>query len=138
MTQADEILEQLQSCGVSVRLDRGDLVLRPGSKIPDGLLEEVRQYKPDLVELLSSTWPPGDAEELIAAWDELGCPEIPLSPGITVSNLRTWFQPMATIEHMQGHMSVVRGFIYEGLPACELPAPFTIPGLFETDAGGGR
>jgi hypothetical protein len=129
MTQAVELSDKLQSCGVSVRLDRGELVLRPGSKIPQGLLEEVRQHKPDLVSLLSSTWPPTDAEELIAAWEEIGCPEIPLSPGISVSNLRTWFHPVSPTEHMAGRMEAVRGFIYEGIPSHEGPAEFTIPGL---------
>ena len=129
MTVAAVLLEQLQCCGVSVSLDRDELVLRPGSKIPVGLLAEVRQHKSDLVALLSSIWPPTDAEELISGWDELGCPEIPLSPGIAVSNLRTWFHPVSQTEHMSGHMEAVRGFIYEGIPSHEGPAEFTIPGL---------
>ena len=128
MTGAVALLEQLRRCGVSVSLDRDELVLRPGSKIPIGLLVEVRQHKSDLMALLSSTWPPTDAEELTTMWAELGSPEIPLSPGIAVSNLWTWFHPALPAKHMAEHMEAVRAFIYEGLPACEFPAVFTLPG----------
>ena len=41
MTQAIELLEQLRSCGVSVSLDHDELVLRPGNKVPSGLLPDV-------------------------------------------------------------------------------------------------
>ena len=130
---AVEVLERLESCGVSVSVDREELVLRPGSKVPPELLIEVRQHKRDLLALLAPTWPPTDAEELITVWDELGCPEIPLSPGIAVSNLRTWFHPALPAKHMAEHMVAVTGFIYEGLPAWEIPKAFTPPGLLEND-----
>ena len=45
MTQAAELLEQLQSFGVSVSVDQDELVLRPGNKVPADLLPEVRQHK---------------------------------------------------------------------------------------------
>ena len=96
------------------------------------------ENKAEIITLLAPAWPPPDAEELIASWEDLGRPEIPLSQGIAISNLRIWFHPMAATEHMLGHMAAMRGFIYEGLPACEAPAAFTIPGLFENDGCGGR
>ena len=134
MTQAVEILEQLLSCGVSVSVDRHELVLRPGNKVPSDLIPEVRQCKPELMALLSHAWPPSDAAELTTAWEELGCPEIPLSPGISVSNLRRWFHPITGREHMVGHMEAIRGFIYEGLPIHEVRPGFRIPG-FPEDGG---
>ena len=54
MTQAIELLEQLRSGGVSVSLDHGELVLRPGNKVPTDLLPEVRQHKAGIIEQLRS------------------------------------------------------------------------------------
>ena len=113
---ATEVLNRLTELGITARTAGEKLLLEPGSKVPPELLSEVRQNKSDLVALLTSTWPPSDAEELIAAWEVHGRPEIPLSPGISVSNLRTWFHPVLPFEHMAEHMEAVRGFIYEGLP----------------------
>ena len=52
MTQAAELLEQLQSFGVSVSVDQDELVLRPGNKVPADLLPEVRQHKAGIIEQL--------------------------------------------------------------------------------------
>ena len=52
MTQAAELLEQLQSFGVSVSVDQDELVLRPGNKVPADLLPEVRQHKAGIIEHL--------------------------------------------------------------------------------------
>ena len=46
---AIELLEQLGARGVSVSLDRDELVLRPGSKVPPELLAEVREHKSELI-----------------------------------------------------------------------------------------
>ena len=50
---AVELLEELQSYGVSVSLDQDELVLRPGSQVPADLLSEVREYKAQILEFLS-------------------------------------------------------------------------------------
>ena len=47
-----QLVEQLQVCGVSIELDRDELVLRPGSKVPAELLAEVRQCKGEIIAFL--------------------------------------------------------------------------------------
>ena len=111
MTQAIELLDQLQSCGVSVSLDHDELVLRPGSKVPDDVLAEVRHHKADLVALLTPIWPPTDADGLISRWNELDRPEIPLSPGVSISDLAVWLHPAIPIEHTAEHLEIVRRVI---------------------------
>ena len=111
MTQAIELLEQLRSCGVSVSLDHDELVLRPGSKVSRDLLAEVRHHKADLVALLTPIWPPTDADGLISRWNELDRPEIPLSPGVSISDLAVWLHPPISIEHMAEHLETVRRVI---------------------------
>ena len=111
MTQAIELLEQLRSCGVSVFVAQDELVLRPGSKVPRDLLAEVRHHKADLVALLTPIWPPTDADGLISRWNELDRPEIPLSPGVSISDLAVWLHPAIPIEHMAEHLEIVRRLI---------------------------
>ena len=111
MTQAIELLEELRSCGVSVSLDHDELVLRPGSKVSRDLLAEVRHHKADLVALLTPMWPPPDADGLISAWNELDRPEIPLSPGVSISDLAVWLQPAIPIEHTAEQLEIVRRLI---------------------------
>ena len=111
MTQAIELLEPLRSGGVSVSLDHDELVLRPGSKVPDDVLAEVRHHKADLVALLTPIWPPTDAAGLISRWNELDRTEIPLSPGVSISDLAVWLHPAIPIEHMAEHLEIVRRLI---------------------------
>ena len=56
---AIQLLEQLRGCGVSVTVDVDELVLRPGSRIPSGLLLEVRQHKQELIQELTKTYGDG-------------------------------------------------------------------------------
>ena len=86
------VLNRLSELGITVRTDGVMVLMELGSRVPPDLKDAVRQNKPEIMALVSSAWPPPDAEELINMWDELGFPEIPLSPGITVSNLRIWFR----------------------------------------------
>ena len=58
MTQAIELLEQLRSGGVSVSLDHDELVLRPGNKVPSGLLPDVLVHKAALIALLTESSSP--------------------------------------------------------------------------------
>ena len=57
--EAIELLDHLRACGVSVLVDREELVLRPASKIPPNLLEEVRQHKAAIVHELSQRYGDG-------------------------------------------------------------------------------
>ena len=84
MTQAIELLEQLQSCGVSVSVDQDELVLRPGNKVPADLLPEVRQHKAGIIEQLRAVGdgqpapldrPPKTEKELRRVIDHLAEPE---------------------------------------------------------------
>ena len=101
---------------------RGDKVLlQPGSKVPSELKDAVREHKPEIMELLARTWPPPDTEELLAAWEAIGSPEIPLTSGISVTDLRKWLYPNWPQDRPPEYLAAVRGFIYEGLPACEVP-----------------
>lgn len=85
MTQAVELLEQLQSCGVYVTVDRDELVLRPGNKVPADLLPEVRQHKAEIMEQLRTVGdgqlpplerPPQTEQELRRLIDHLAEPEV--------------------------------------------------------------
>ena len=84
MTKAAELLEQLQSFGVSVSLDHGELVLRPGNKVPTDLLPEVRQHKAGIIERLRAVGdghppplnrPPQTEQELRRWMDHTADPE---------------------------------------------------------------
>ena len=57
--EAIELLDRLDDCGVSVSVDREELVLRPASKIPPYLLEEVRHHKVEIVHELSQRYGDG-------------------------------------------------------------------------------
>ena len=73
---ATEVLDRLSAMGVTAWASGEKLLLEPGSKVPPELLIEVRQCKRDILDLLSRTWPPPDAEELLAAWEAIGSPVI--------------------------------------------------------------
>ena len=85
MTQAAELLEQLQSFGVSVSVDQDELVLRPGNKVPADLLPEVRQHKAGIIEHLRAVGdgqpppldrPPKTEQELRRWMDHTADPEV--------------------------------------------------------------
>ena len=85
MTQAAELLEQLQSFGVSVSVDQDELVLRPGNKVPADLLPEVRQHKAGIIEHLHAVGdgqpppldrPLGNEQELRRWMDYTADPEV--------------------------------------------------------------
>ena len=63
---AMELLERLEARGVSVMVDREDLVLRPASNVPSGLLAQVKEHKAEILsklqcrtELIDLPWPIG-------------------------------------------------------------------------------
>ena len=53
MTDIAAVLDRLTGLGVTVDVDGDELVLRPGSLVPDPMLEEVRSAKPELLAYLS-------------------------------------------------------------------------------------
>ena len=56
---AIELLDQLGAYGISVMVDRDELVLRPASKVPADLLAQVKEHKP---EILARLRPLGDGQ----------------------------------------------------------------------------
>ena len=46
---ATAVLERLDRLGVSIQLDGPDLILRPGSRVPADVLENVRAHKPEII-----------------------------------------------------------------------------------------
>jgi hypothetical protein len=66
-------------------------------------------------------WPPEDTRDLLQLWEELGQPEIAVSPGITISNLSKWLDADWWSEPPGNHLAVVRRFLWEGLPAEPMP-----------------
>jgi hypothetical protein len=123
---ATEVLDRLEELGVTAWVYGEKVRLQPGSKVPSELMAEVRHHKADLLTLLAAepaepSWPPADAAELLDRWEELGCREIPLSPGVTISDLRVWLFPGYPQDRPAEHLASVRGQLLEGLPAEEVP-----------------
>jgi hypothetical protein len=77
---------------------------------------------PQLVEEGGDSWPILDATELLAQWEALGCPQIPLSPGVSISNLKKWINTHIPGQLSEEHLAVVRRFLWEGLPLAEVPS----------------
>ena len=63
MTRAVELLKELESRGVSIFVDRDELVLRPGNKVPSGLLPDLLVHKAAFIALLTE---PSSPEILLA------------------------------------------------------------------------
>jgi hypothetical protein len=74
------------------------------------------------VEERVNSWTIPDAEDLVAQWEGLGCPQIPLSSGISISNLRKWMNAHSHSQLSEAHLTTVRHFLWEGLPASEVPS----------------
>jgi hypothetical protein len=53
MSSASEVLRSLAELGVKVRIEGGRLKLRPGNKIPDDLVEDIRTCKSEIIDLLT-------------------------------------------------------------------------------------
>jgi hypothetical protein len=73
------------------------------------------------VEERVNSWTAPDAEDLVAQWEALGCPQIPLSPGVSISNLRKWINAHSHSQLSEAHLTTVRHFLLEGLPPAEVP-----------------
>ena len=50
-----ELLERLDSLGVTIATEDGNLVLRPASAVPKAMVPEIRECKADLIRALGAT-----------------------------------------------------------------------------------
>ena len=121
---ASELLARAQGMGATLTVPEPNRIhIEAPEPLPGELVAALREHKAELLVLLSTeaTWPPPDAAELLAWWEELGCREIPLSPGVSISNLRTWLYPHNPQGRPPEHLTAVRGSLLEGLPSDEVP-----------------
>lgn len=58
-----------------------------------------------------SAWPPEDAGSLIAAWKAGESPEIPLGPGVIITDLEKWLDPMVFRAQSEEELDLVRQFV---------------------------
>ena len=120
---ASELLARAQGMGATLTVPEPDRIhIEAPEPLPGELVAALREHKAELLVLLSTeaTWPPPDSEELLARWETQGCQEIPVSPGVSISNLRTWLYPDYPQDRLAEHLSAVRGWLIEGLPALEV------------------
>jgi hypothetical protein len=92
---------------------------------PDYEINEINEISPlrQSVEERVNSWTAPNADDLIVQWEALGCPQIPLSPGVAISSLRKWINSQIPEQLSVEHLAVVRRFLWEGLPLTEvLPA----------------
>ena len=61
---ATELIEEVRRAGGRIRVDDGDLVLNADQPLDNGLVDRVRQHKPEVIEALELTSP---SEEVIAS-----------------------------------------------------------------------
>jgi hypothetical protein len=87
---------------------------------PDYEINEKSPLRQSVEERVNS-WTTPDAEDLIAQWEALGCPQIPLSPGVSISSLKKWINSHIPGQLSVEHLAVVRRFLWEGLPPSEVP-----------------
>jgi hypothetical protein len=81
---AEELLDKVEALGVTVTLDRGGVLLRPGSRLTPELIEALRACKDELRALIElRAWPEASRE----AVRRFGAPHARLYPflGSTVS-----------------------------------------------------
>ena len=93
------LLREVQSHGGTIWTEGSQLELRIPDNFPEALIEALREHKAELLAVLR--WPPPDAANLVVRWKELGRPEIPLFPGMSVGNLERWFPSPAWATHME-------------------------------------
>lgn len=82
MSCASDLIPRLHNLGVQVVLDGGDLLIRPGSRLPPELLRELRERKTELVTLLS------DPEGRVAKSLQVARPRMTKPPWEAESGIR--------------------------------------------------
>jgi hypothetical protein len=67
-------------------------------------------------------WTLLDATDLVASWEALDCPDIPVSPGVSISDLRKWLYQDLPGQCLSQQVAAIRRFLWEVLPpADEVP-----------------
>jgi hypothetical protein len=60
---------------------------------------------------MGTMWPPEDADQLIAQWNDLGCPRIRLDGGLIITNLERWFYPVGKPKEPYDVLASIRQFL---------------------------
>ena len=63
---AAEVIDLLESLGVRVQADGSKLLLEPGSLVPSELIPQIRQYKPEILKLVSADVRTDEEQQLLA------------------------------------------------------------------------
>ena len=76
------IMDHARELGINLRIVGDRIRYHPKAAATSGFVAGLRQHKNEILEILytGDTWPPADATHLLARWEKLGRPEIPLSP----------------------------------------------------------
>jgi hypothetical protein len=133
MSAEADILAELSSRGVAVRVDGETLRLRPREALDDGLLTRVKDHKLEIIHLLMDSKPADDnpwTPESIATEHRFGQPHARLFPFIG-RKVRTPRGPGTLIQVFADRVSVV---LDAQLLNCAFFSPATIvPVNFELD-----
>ena len=115
-----DLLREVQSHGGTIWAEGEQLELEIPDDFPDALIDTLKEHKTELLKML--TWPPPDAADLLAQWEDLGRREIPLAPGISISDLELWFYTLHGLPTWKPEeVATVRHFLLEHLPPGEAP-----------------
>ena len=122
----NELLAQVSRCGAYLAVEAGELHYRgPSRGLTPALRHAISQKKCELLSILSkgdpAIWPPNDTAELVFKWNHLGRPQIPMSPGVSISSLESWFCSHWPDELVPDQVAAVRRFLWESLLEAEVP-----------------
>jgi len=119
------VLEWAHKLGITLKAAGDRIRYRPKSAAPPDFVESLQQHKAEILAILSgqpTTWPPPDAADLLARWKELGRPEIPLSTGMTITDLDRWLYPSHGLPVWKPEeLPSIRGYLVEHLPPGKVP-----------------
>lgn len=125
----ESLLNELSQLGGCLVVEAGKLHYRgPRRGLTASLRHAISQQKDELISLLDNettdtcVWPPPDAADLVLIWNHLGCPEIPLSPGVSIACLETWLFLNWPERFIPDQVAAARHFLWESLPEGETPA----------------
>lgn len=123
-----ELLAEVRRSGGCLAVEAGKLHYRgPKRGLTPELRRAISHQKDELLSVLSHKvsdarfWPPQDAIELVAKWNQLERPQIPLSPGVSIADLERWLRSGEWEDRVSDQVSMVRRFLWEGLPKIEVP-----------------
>ena len=76
MSTAIHILERLEALGVSISIDGSELVMRPGSKVPVEIGDDVRQHKTEVLDYIRREAPASESEPwMLREWRRVSIPD---------------------------------------------------------------